>query len=516
MDQLNDRELAELAELLVALGDYFPAAAPAQIVDHVPAHGEPVDRVDEDHRRRGLLLSSIGPIVVMMASAFAYIEQLFKETGYDMNPLFNAPKFGEYLINLTPEQKQVFCANTAKYLEAIREKRSLQVIIDEAGVKRFKPLSSSGSSGVTLTPSSSMKLHGNEEIKINDDGKFVYKGETEVLMPEDPYEISAFCMAHFFNTENVKTLMNWGEDFKLISEEDLLRLLGQMGEGNDWKQRVVGKLLKSAYDVHNQTAAFNQYISRFTPNPVAQLDELHDYIEVKWEMLHAQLPGITRDALYKFAIGHPNLWAAANNARNYPIPSAFFAFVILIYLKKLGAAAGRVAHKAVGFTYEAVGFTYEVALFPYRILNWLTGRNPDRHGALLPAIENGHGGAMVRKRGGGKQQPLSVIVINHPLPSLYLDKLAEIFDEAGSIDSFVKHIDSEESLRIEGKSIFQLVSSAILGKRKGKSNVESIKRPKDPTSVTDFPFKGGKRKLTRRRTKLTKRKHQNKRRTHKR
>jgi hypothetical protein len=87
MAEWNDRELAEL---LVALGDYVPAAAPAQIVDHVPAHGEPVDRVDEDHRRRGLLLSSIGPIVVMMASAFAYIEQLFQETGYDVNALFHA------------------------------------------------------------------------------------------------------------------------------------------------------------------------------------------------------------------------------------------------------------------------------------------------------------------------------------------------------------------------------------------------------------------------------------------
>ena len=63
----------EIAHLLIALRDYVPDAAPAQILDHVPAHGEPVDRDDEDHRRRGLLLSSIGPLVVMMASALGFI-----------------------------------------------------------------------------------------------------------------------------------------------------------------------------------------------------------------------------------------------------------------------------------------------------------------------------------------------------------------------------------------------------------------------------------------------------------
>jgi hypothetical protein len=366
-----------------------------------------------------------------------------------------------------------------------------------------------------MTPSSTMTLNGNEVIEKNEEnGKLVYKqGQTEIVVPEDPLEMSAFCMAHFFNTENVQILMNWGENFKLISEEDLLRLLGQMGEGNDWKQRVVGKLLRSAYDVHNQTAAFNQYISRFTPNPVAQFGELQAYIDLEWEMLQLQLPRITKEALYKFAIDHPNLWAAANNAINYPIPSAFFAFVILYYLKNPVRAAAGVA--------------YEVARFPYRILNWLTGRNPDRPGAL--AIENGDGGAMVL-RGGGKQQPLSVIVINHPLPSLYLDKLAEIFDKKGSmfdkrispIGPFVKHINktfgkagSIESLS-QPRSVFQQAFSFLPSlKRKDTYGEDSKKKQKgDPTSVADI--KGGKRKITRRRSKSTKRKHKNKRKTHKR
>jgi hypothetical protein len=514
MAELNDRELAEL---LVALGDYLPAAAPAQIVDHVPAHREPVDRVDEDHRRRSLLLSSIGPIVVMMASAFAYIEQLFKETGYDMNPLFHRPEFGEYLIHLTPQQKQVFCANTAYYIDAMRHNKQLEVVIDSNGIQRFQTLSDSASTGVTIAPSDTMTLNGNEVIKINDVGELVYKqSQREIVVPKDPLEISAFCMAHFFNTENVQILMNWGEDFKLISEEDLLRLLGQMGEGNDWKRRVVGKLLKSAYDVHNQTAAFNQYISSFTPNPVAQLGELQAYIEVEWEMLHARLPGITKDALYQFAIDHPNLWAAANNAINYPIPSAFFAFVILYYLRNPLIALGNI--------------TYEVARLPYRILNWLTGRNPDRPGADLLAIGNGDGhGGVMEIRGGGKQQPLSVIVINHPLPSLYLDKLAKIFDKKPTIfdkrispiGPFVNHINetfgkagSIESLS-QPPSVFEKMKSVFSLKRKGTSGEDYEKRPKgDPTSVADI--KGGKRKITRRRSKSTKRKHKNKRKTHKR
>lgn len=516
MAALNDRELAEL---LVALGDYVPAAAPAQIVDHVPAHGEPVDIEDEDHRRRGLLLSSIGPIVVMMACAFGYIKQLFEQTGYDVNALFNAPEFGEYLIHLIPQQQQVFCANTAYYIDAMRHNKQLEVVIDSNGIQRFQPLSDSASTGVTtVRPSDTMRLNGNEVIE-NVSGKLVYNQDgRQIVVPEDPLEMSAFCMAHFFNTENVQILMNWGEDFKLISEEDLLRLLGQMGEGNDWKQRVVGKLLKSAYDVHNQTAAFNQYISRFTPNPVAQLGELQAYIEVEWEMLQLRLPGITKEALYKFAIDHPNLWAAANNAINYPIPSAFFAFVILYYLKKPVAAA--------------VGLAYEVAHFPYRILNWLTGRNPDRPGAGLPAIENGDGGAMVL-RGGGKQQPLSVIVINHPLPSLYIAELEKIFDEDDLINSFLENINPvkisismkvKKSIKKGVKSVRRLLNKLSLGSSKknrgpigskngSKKNVMVYKpSPSSPRGV-DMDYDGGRKRSNK---KSTKRKHKNKRKTHKR
>ena len=515
MAELDDEELARL---LVALGDYVP---PAEIGIRVPAHGEPVG-VD-DHRRRGLLLSSIGPIVVMMASAFAYIEQLFQQTGYDVNALFNAPEFGEYLIHLTPEQRQVFCANTAYYIDAMRHNKPLEVITDEAGVKRFKPLSSSGSTAVTMTPSSTMTLNGNEVIEKNEEnGKLVYKqGQTEIVVPEDPLEMSAFCMAHFFNTENVQILMNWGENFKLISEEDLLRLLGQMGEGNDWKQRVVGKLLRSAYDVHNQTAAFNRYISTF-PNPVSQLRDFQHRVDLEWEMFRYRLPGITKEVLYQFAIAHPNLYAAISNAINYPIPSSFFVFVVLYYLNKPLRAFGYI--------------TYEVALFPYRILNWLTGRNPDRPGADLLAIGNGDGdgdgGAMVR-RGGGKQQPLSVIVINHPSPSLYLDKLAKIFDEDGSIDSFLKNINPVKisiSMKLK-KQITKALKSiqrsfkklslgisnknrrSIVNKNGSKKNVREYKSsPPSPRGV-DMEYYGGRKRSNK---KSTKRKHKNKRKTQKR
>jgi hypothetical protein len=43
---------------------------------------------------------------------------------------FMRPEFGEYLIHLTPQQKQVFCANTAYYIDAMRHNKPLEVIID--------------------------------------------------------------------------------------------------------------------------------------------------------------------------------------------------------------------------------------------------------------------------------------------------------------------------------------------------------------------------------------------------
>ena len=484
----------ELAQLLLALRNDVHAQddidPPAQILDVVPAHGEPVDREDEDHRRRGLLLSSLGPITAMMGAGFVYITKLFEYTDYDVATIFRKPQFGEFIIHLTPKQKQVFCANTAYYIDAMRHNKQLEVITEE-GVQKFKPLSSSGSTAVTLTPSSTMTLHGNEVIQKNEiSGKLVYKQEqTEILVPEDPIEISAFCMAHFFNTENVQILMNWGEDFKLISEADLLRLLGELGQRNDWKQRIVGKIIENAYYVYNQTGPYFDYISSTEDSIRDRIMSAPSNIQTEFEiMTEYTLPRYKEQVLNNIARNYPKVWAVANTVNDYPIQSSLFALFVLYYLRKPLGAVSTVL--------------YEAVRLPFRILSWLTGRNPDRDERAIEDV-----------RGGGKQHPLTVIVINHPLPQLYIDKLSELFDVHGSIAAFVKHIDSKK-----GESVFQPLDK----KRKRIMKYEIPKKmklaprsvPEDPRSIAEI--EGGKRKITRRRSNSTKRKHQNKRKTHKR
>lgn len=465
-------------------------APPAEILDHVPAYGGPVYEFEnEDHRHRDLLLSSIGALAGLIAAGFIYTQRLFEEKEYKLDTLFSRPKFGRFIVEFTPEQKRVFCANTAHYVGAMRDKTELEVIIDEAGVKRFKPLSSSGSTGVTLTPSSSMKLHGNEVIIINDDGKLVYKGETEVLMPEDPYEISAFCMAEFFLKENVQTLLTWGEDFEMITEADLLSILSEL-RGGDWRERLIGALFENAYTVYNQTGLYLDFITAQSAEITRIIRDAPDDILNSYTVTtEFTIPYYREQTLNHLARNYPKIWAATNIINDNPISCAVIALVVLYHLR---TPIGKVLHLC------------------YRLINWFAGRNPDGPDAL--AIEDGPGGGGGVRRGGGKQ-PLSVIVINNPLPSVYLNKLKEIFDE-DSIKLFVEYIDKNKvplsrfkKLKKNAKKAIKSLKTSL---KKSFKTLRGLSKRKDPTSVTAMELQGGKNK------KSIKRKHKNKRKTYKR
>jgi hypothetical protein len=490
MDDFADMNDEQVAELLLALRN-----PPAQILAHVPEHG---GHVDESTRNRSLLLSAIGPIAAMMGAGFIFIQQLFEESGYNMDTLFTRPTWGEYLIHLSPKQQQVFCANTAYYIDAMRHNKQLEVITDEEGIQRLKPLSPSDSTAVAaMTPSTTMRLNGNEIIEKNAADKMVYKqGDVETVLPEDPVEISAFCMAHFLNTENVEILMNWGEDFKLVSEADLLRILGDMREENDWKQRVVGKLFESAYNVYNQTDPYLKYITNTQASIRDAIRSAPTDLEMTYQH-HTEyvLPRLKEQVLNKIARNYPKLWATTNTINDYPIQSALVALVALYYLRKPIRAAATVLDQALRL--------------PFRILSWLTGRNPDRHAPDDAfAIEDVRRGGL---RGGGKQ-PSTVIVINNSLPLFYIDKLSELFDDKShSIDSFVAHININKvplpKRKLAKKATKSLKKTLIKGLKKG---LKRLTGRKDPDSVAAMELQGGKHK------KSTKRKEQNKRKTHKR
>jgi hypothetical protein len=479
---------------------------PAQILDHAPAHGEAViDGQDEDHRRRGLLLSSLGPIAAMMGAGFIFIQQLFEEQGYDMNTLFRRPTMGEYLVDLTAQEKQVFCANTAYYIDAMRHNKQLEVITVD-GVQKLKPLSQSVSTDVaTMTPSSTMRLNGNEVIE-NVGGNIVYKqGDTSIVIPEDPIEISAFCMAHFFNTENVQILMNWGEDFKLVSEADLLRLLGEMSQGDDWKQRIIGNIFNSVYSVYNQTGPYLDFITTKGASISNAIKSAPANMRVEWEVAtEVTLPRYREQLLNNLARNHPQAWAAANTVMDYPIPSTILALIVLYYLRKPIRVAATIVNETVRL--------------PFRILSWFTGQNPDRAAANEHlAIANAAPPGRVR-RGGGNQQPLSVIVINNPLPPVYIAELEKIFDKDGSIESFVTHINMntvplpktklQKLKKLARKATKSFKKSLIKGFKNGFKRFTGKKGTNDPTSVTAMEVQGGK--------KSKRRKQQNKRKTHKR
>lgn len=494
-NQMNDNEAARLL-LNFALRNGVMIqdndAPPAQILHHVPAHGEAVvDREDEDHRRRGLLLSSLGPIAAMMGAGFIFIQQLFEEKGYKVDTLFSRPKFGEFIVKLTPQQKQVFCANTAYYIDAMRHNKQLEVI-KVGDVQKFKPLSQSVSTDVvTMTPSSIMRLHGNEVIE-NVGDKIVYKqGETEVVVPEDPIEISAFCMAHFFNTENVQILMNWGEDFKLVSEADLLRLLGEMRDGNDWKQRIVGNIFNSVYSVYNQTGPYLDSITRAGASISDAIQSAPANIHLEWEVAtEVTLPRYREQFLNNLARNHPQIWAAANTVRDYPIPSTILALIVLYYLRTPIRAVATIVNETVRL--------------PFRILSWFTGQNPDRAAANEHlAIANAEPPGGVR-RGGGNQQPLSVIVINNPLPLVYIAELEKIFDKAGSIESFVTHINMNtvplpktklQKLKKFARKAAQQHSSKKQQSSKAAKSIKAAKSSKATKSIRTN-FKKGFRRLT--------------------
>jgi hypothetical protein len=150
----------------------------------------------------------------------------------------------------------------------------------------------------------------------------------------------------------------------------------------------------------------------------------------------------------------------------------------------------------------------ETVRLPFRILSWFTGQNPDRAAANEHlAIANAEPPGGVR-RGGGNQQPLSVIVINNPLPKEYINKLSELFDDKyHSIDSFVAYINMNKR-KLAKKATKSLKKTLIKGLIKHLKRLTGRKETKDPTSIAERESQGGK--------KSKRRKQQNKRKTQKR
>lgn len=464
MADISEQEAAEL--LLLLKINPIPENPPAEIMDHVPRAGN----IESSHDR-SLLLTSIGAITAILGAGFFFMKQIFKDSSYDFNTILKRPSWGKYMIELTPEQQRQWCTNTAYYIDAMRTNKQL-LITGTGNEKRIRPVSSDSTGLAIITPERSMRLNGNEVIEQKDDDKtMVYKHNDEVIiLPTDPVELSAFCMAHFIHKENVQTLINWGEDFRLISEEDLLRILG---EGNEhWKTNIVKNILKNAYDVYKQTQEFNNYVNGTVSSSQDKFDELKDSIN----NLISEYPKYKDKCLLKIARDHPELWVAGNYAVNYPIQSSFIVLFLAFYMRK--------EIKKIGELCKKVGNT------SIRFLKWLTGQNPDESSDALVI------------RGGGKRKrennlKKTVILISKPL---YDDYIKELFDDK-SINLFVDYINVNIKKR-EYKDLFR---------RKVKA-LKTLK--KDPRTVIDVDILGGKRKTSRLlKNKITKKKNQNRRKT---
>lgn len=433
-EQLNEQEVAEILLLLARAPAALPKTPPADILADVPKHGKNVDKP----RDRSLLLSSIGAITAIMGAGFVYIQKLFEDAGYDLNILLTRPTWGEYLIHLSPEEKQLWCTNTAYYIDAMRNNQQLEVV-EVGGKKKIRPLRESSAVQV-LTPTSSMTLNGDEIIQKNGDNIMVYtRGHEEIVLPEDPIELSAFCMAHFFHKENVQTLINWGENFKLISEKDLLQLLGEKDNNNGWKQTVVHSILKNAFNVYKDTAAFDKYINENMGLAIESISNNVDELKNKIEYFKDNYPNYKEKYLLKIATEHPELWLAGNKVINYPIQSSLVVLFLTFYMRK---EIKSIVNTGV------------------RFFKWLTGKNPDIEENALVV------------RGGEKRVP-TIIVINNSLSEKHIDELSKLFDK-DSIDSFLKYINTHLSIK-KRKTIKKRIKNAL-----------SKLLKKDPTSVAEI------------------------------
>jgi hypothetical protein len=474
MADISEQEAAEL--LLLLRINPIPETPPAEIMDHVPRTGN-----SESSHDRSLLLTSLAAITAIMGAGIIFMKQIFKDSNFDFNTVLRRPSWGKYMIELTPEQQRKWCTNTAYYIDAMRTNKQL-LITGTGNDKKIRPVPSD-STGLAITPESSMRLNGNEIIEQNDDKTMVYKHNDEVIaLPEDPVELSAFCMAHFIHKENIQTLINWGEDFRLISEEDLLRILGELGEEDDWKRKIVNNILKNAYDVYKQTQEFNNYVNGTISSSRDQLSELNTQIN----NIISEYPKYKDKCLLKIARDHPELWVASNYAVNYPIQSSLIILFLTFYMRK--------EIKKISELCKKVGNT------SIRFLKWLTGQNPDDE----PSNELVLRGGEKRKRENKLKK--TVMLISKPLSDDYINKL---FDEK-SIDSFVEYNSFVEYINknIKKKGYTDVIRRKVKAFKKSK---------KEPISVIEVDMLGGKRKTFRLlKNKITKKKKQNHRNTQKR
>jgi len=474
------------------IGDMIPQDPPADIFDHVPAGGGAVASPTD---RTNVLLTLTAVLTALIGAGFVFMQKLFKDSGYELRTLFTQPTWAEFMNDLEPRAKQRWCANTAYYVNAMRTNTQLEIITDENGFKKFKPFlvdQNQTEDSMTLIPSSFITLFGNETIILGENGKMVYNHDDgPIILPDDPVEISAFCMANFFHKEGVQVFMNWGPDFQLISEEKLLRTLGESSESDQWKTRVVSNILINALGIYKTTSNFNQYITK-------QMRSVRNYTEhhakeaaASAVELRARFPQYRDTYFLKIATDHPFYWMIGNYMYNYPMPSAFLILFFIFHFRRE---------------------IDDIKKAGFRFFGWLTGQNPDVVNIpdQLRLMNGPNGGGKKATKTQQKRKTKVVIVINNSLSDKHIEELFKLFGKKEDIDSFSKKI--EKNLKK-----ITIVSRVKKGLKSVRADVSrkfsAVKRMirGDPKSVTELS-EGGKRSNK----KSTKRRKQNRRNTKKR
>lgn len=467
------------------IGDMIPPDPPADIFDHVPAGGGavalPIDRTN-------VLLTSTAVITALIGAGFVFMQKLFEDSGYDLRTLITRPTWAEYMNDLEPTAKQRWCANTAHYVNAMRTNTQLEIITDENGYKKIKPLlvdHNQTEGSMILTPASFIRLIGNETIILGENGKMVYKHDDgPIFLPDDPVDISAFCMANFFHKEGVQVFMNWGPDFQLISEEEVLRTLGESSESDQWKTRVVSNILKNALGIYKTSSDFNEYIMKQMRSVRNYTVDQASQVAASAVELRNRFPQHRDTYLLKLASEQPFYWMIGNYMYKYPMSSAFLILFLIFHFRRE---------------------IDDIKKAGFRFFGWLTGQNPDVVNVpdqlrlmndQLRLMNGPNGGP----NGGGKKSKATktqkkrktkvVIVINNSLSDKHIEKLFELFGKKEDIDSFSKEIKKNlkkittivDSVKKGFNSVRQFFSNKLKTQKEVKggkrSNKKSTKRRK--------------------------------------
>jgi len=234
----------------------------------------------------------------------------------------------EFNAEMTQEQKIKWCAHMANFIGIMRKNEG-EILTDGTKIISARPVE-----GAVIPVASGGFI---SSVGEGADFKLIYTppgGGQPLDLPENDVEASAFCMAHFHESADIRTLLNWGDAYQLVTEEELLTMLAEMGQSDNTNDKLISWILEKAFIFHKENAAFQSRLASIGEGVQSSATQMGESIRGVGNTV-LSLPGAispfitpTPQRIAQFAYDYPTPFWIMTLAHRYPREAIFTSLLI--------------------------------------------------------------------------------------------------------------------------------------------------------------------------------------------